>query len=68
MHTLKKVLTGGQLGIPTNKMKKAQSVLEYALIISVIVAALMAMNVYVQRAVQSNLKMIEERVNAEPTR
>jgi Flp pilus assembly pilin Flp len=49
-------------------MKKAQSVLEYALIISVIVAALMAMNVYVQRAVQSNLKMIEERVNAEPTR
>jgi hypothetical protein len=49
-------------------MKKAQSVLDYALIISVVVAALMAMNVYVQRAVQANLKMIEERVNAEPVR
>jgi len=42
-------------------MKKAQSVLEYALIISVVVAALMAMNIYVQRSVQANLKMIEER-------
>jgi len=47
-------------------MKKAQSILEYAMIISVVVAALMAMNVYVQRSVQANLKMIEERVNAEP--
>jgi len=48
-------------------MKKAQSILEYAMIISVVVAALMAMNVYVQRSVQANLKMIEDRVNAEPT-
>lgn len=47
-------------------MKKAQSILEYAMIISVVVAALMAMNVYVQRSVQANLKMIEDRVNAEP--
>ena len=47
-------------------MKKAQSVLEYAMVISVVVAALMAMNVYVQRSVQANLKMLEERVNAEP--
>lgn len=49
-------------------MKRAQSVLEYALIISVVVAALMAMNVYVQRSVQANLKMIEERVNAQPVK
>ena len=49
-------------------MKKAQSVLEYAMIISVVVAALMAMNVYVQRAVQANLKMVEDRVNAAPAR
>ena len=47
-------------------MKKGQSILEYAMIISVVVAALMAMNVYVQRSVQANLKMIEDRVNAEP--
>jgi Flp pilus assembly pilin Flp len=49
-------------------MKKAQSVLEYALIISVVAAAMMAMSVYVQRSVQSNLKTLEERVNAEPAR
>jgi hypothetical protein len=47
-------------------MKKAQSILEYAMVISVVVAALMAMNIYVQRAVQSNLKMIEERVEVKP--
>ena len=48
------------------KMKKGQSTLEYALIISVVVAALMAMNAYVQRSVQANLKMVEARVNAQP--
>jgi uncharacterized protein (UPF0333 family) len=47
-------------------MKKAQSVLEYAILIAVIVAALTGMHVYVQRSVQANLKMIEDRVNAEP--
>lgn len=49
-------------------MKKAQSVLEYAMLISIVVAALMGMHVYVQRSVQANLKMIEDRVNAEPAR
>ena len=49
-------------------MKKAQSVLEYAMIISIVVAALIGMSIYVQRAVQGNLKMIEDRVNAEPSR
>lgn len=47
-------------------MKKAQSVLEYAMIIMVVVAALMAMNVYVQRSVQGNLKSIEGVISAEP--
>ena len=47
-------------------MRKAQSILEYAMVITVVVFALMAMNVYVQRSVQANLKMLEERVNAEP--
>ncbi len=50
------------------KMKKAQSILEYAMLITIIVVALMGMNVYVQRSVQANLKMIEDRVNAEPAR
>ncbi len=44
-----------------------QSTLEYAVIISVVVAALTAMSVYVQRSVQSNLKMIEDQVNTDAT-
>ncbi len=46
--------------------RRGQSVLEYALIISVVAAALMAMNVYVQRSVQANLKLVEDQINAEP--
>ncbi len=49
-----------------NMKEKGQSVLEYALIIAVIVSALMAMNVYVQRSVQSNLKTLEDQINANP--
>ena len=49
-------------------MKKAQSVLEYAMVISVVIAALMAMNIYVQRATQGNLKLIESQVEAYPKR
>lgn len=47
------------------KTKKAQSVLEYALIIAVAVAALTAMSTYVRRAIQANLKLIEHQVNGE---
>lgn len=46
--------------------KQAQSILEYSLIIAVVVAALMAMSVYVQRSVQANLKLVEDQVNAQP--
>ena len=42
-----------------------QSVLEYALIVTVVAAALTAMNTYVQRSVRSNLKMIEDQINAQ---
>jgi len=49
-------------------MKKAQSILEYAILISIVVAALVGMHIYVQRAVQANLKMVEDRVNAEPAK
>lgn len=48
------------------KPKKAQSILEYAMIIAVAVAALAAMSVYVQRSVQANLKMVEDQINAGP--
>ena len=47
--------------------RQGQSILEYALIIAVVVAALMAMSVYVQRSVQANLKTVEDQINAEPT-
>lgn len=45
--------------------KKGQSFLEYALIIAVVTAAITAMNTYVQRSIQANLKMIEDKVNAQ---
>lgn len=50
----------------TNKGSRGQSILEYALIIAVVVAALTAMSVYVQRSVQANLKTVEDQINAEP--
>ena len=51
----------------TTMKKRAQTVLEYAMIISVVVVALTAMSMYVQRAVQGHLKIIEEQVNSQPT-
>jgi hypothetical protein len=39
-----------------------QSALEYAMIISVVAAALSVMNVYVQRSVQANLKLMETKI------
>ena len=47
-------------------MRKAQSTIEYAILILVVAAAVMAMRVYVQRAVQANLKVIEDNINEEP--
>ena len=47
-------------------MKKAQSIMEYAILVAVVAAAFIAMNVYVQRAVQASLKTIENQVNATP--
>jgi len=45
-------------------MQKSQSLLEYATIIAVVAAALMAMHVYVQRATQSNLRLVEDKMIA----
>ena len=42
-----------------------QATLEYALFVAVVVAALVAMNTYVRRAIQANAKSLEAAVNAE---
>ncbi len=47
-------------------MRRAQSTLEYSILIAIVAAAIVAMHTYVQRAVQANLKMVEEQINAEP--
>jgi Flp pilus assembly pilin Flp len=47
-------------------MRKAQSTIEYAVLIAIVAAAFLAMHLYVQRAVQANFKLIEDQVNAEP--
>jgi len=47
-------------------MRKAQSTIEYALLIVVVAAAFLAMRLYMQRAVQANFKLIEDQINSEP--
>lgn len=47
-------------------MKKAQSIIEYALLVAVVAMAFMAMQVYAQRSVQANFKLIQDRVNTGP--
>ena len=42
-----------------------QSTLEYAVFIAVVVAALVAMQLYVRRSIQANLKALENQINAE---
>lgn len=55
--------------IMTNRYRgRAQSFLEYALIVSVVSAALVMMSLYVRRAVSANLNMIEQQVNIEAIR
>jgi len=48
------------------KMTKAQTVIEYAILISVVAIAFVAMKTYVERSVNANIKLIEEQINAEP--
>jgi hypothetical protein len=61
------------LEIPKNPLLKhkfltGQSTVEYAMAIVILVTALVAMSAYVQRSVQANLKMLQDRVNAAPAR
>ena len=46
-------------------MRQGQSTLEYAVLVALIAAAIAAMRAYVQRAVQANLKTVENQINAE---
>ena len=48
-----------------DKMTKAQAVIEYAILISVVAIAFVAMKTYVERSVNANIKLIEEQINAE---
>ena len=41
------------------RSKTAQSILEYALLFAIISAALLAMNIYVKRAMNARLKTIQ---------
>ena len=46
-------------------MKKGQSTIEYALLIAIVAAAFLAMQLYMQRAVQANFRLVEDQINAE---
>ena len=43
-----------------------QSLMEYALLVAVVAAAVVAMSIYVRRAVQANIKQFEKQTIAEP--
>ena len=45
--------------------KKAQSTIEYAVLISFVAAAIIGMHVYMRRSVQGSLKTIERELNTE---
>lgn len=42
---------------------RAQSILEYTILIITVAAALMAMNLYVRRAVNARLHAVEQEIN-----
>lgn len=48
--------------------RRGQSSLEYALFITVVAAAVVGMTVYLRRAVQANLRVMESATNVEPMR
>lgn len=46
--------------------KKAQSVLEYAVLVAVVATAFIAMTQYVNRAINARLKQVQEEIVEEP--
>ena len=51
--------------MPSHMQQAGQAVMEYAVFIGVVVAALVAMQLYVRRGIQANLKTLEDQINAE---
>ena len=47
---------------------RGQSTTEYAIFVAVAAAALLAMTVYVRRAIQAHLKLMEAQTSAQPVR
>lgn len=45
------------------RSKRAQSIIEYALLVAIVTAAFLAMRLYVQRGVNAGLKEIENQLN-----
>ena len=43
--------------------KRAQSIMEYALLTAAVATAFVVMQVFINRAVQGKLKMIEDQIN-----
>lgn len=58
-----------QLGFKGEKLmilnKKAQTFLDYGMIIVVVTAALLIMDIYIRRSIQAHFKMFEDQVNYE---
>ena len=52
----------------TSRVLCGQSALEYAMFVSVFVAALVTMAVYIRRSMQANLKTVEDRINQDAVR
>lgn len=48
------------------RRRRGQSILEYATIVTVVAAALAAMSTYMQRSAQANLKLMEDKISAQP--
>lgn len=44
---------------------RGQATLEYAVFIGVVAAALVAMQLYLRRSIQANLKALEDQINAQ---
>ena len=47
------------------QLASGQAILEYAVFIAVVSAALITMSTYVRRSIQANLKGVEDQINAE---
>ena len=46
-----------------SKKRRAQSIIEYAILLTVVSAAFIAMYTYLQRNVQARLKQVESEIN-----